>query len=201
MPKRVATKSVAAEQVHVHGQDERSNTDAEVAVKPNCFPNVVSENDDKEQGNVHEITVNILHDQRERPLTEIRFARFAHGAGRWVGPESFVVGTSIIITSQPKAAGRPQNQKCRREVDPGGPPTGSAMNPRVRRIAEDFRRIERRDVIAKVVVRALKRGPRRVNDERRQSEKDKQWLGPPNVCPHRLTKRWPWQSLSGPAVH
>src|SRR5947209_16944222 len=110
MPERVATKSVAAEQVDVHDQDQRSNTNAEAAIKPKCFPNVVSEDDDEEQRDVHEIPVNILHDQRERPFPEIRFARLAYRAGRWVRPESFVVGASIIITGQPKTAGRPQNQ-------------------------------------------------------------------------------------------
>src|SRR3954453_4838463 len=58
----------------------------------------------------------------------------------------------------------------------------------MRRIPENFRRIERRKVRSEVVMRVLKCRPCRVDDERREPEEDKQRLLPPNVRPHGFAK-------------
>ena len=65
---------------------------------------------------------------------------------------------------------------------------GFAPNHAVRRIAEDLRRIERREVRPVGVVRVLERGPRRVDDEAAEDDEDDEWLKPPCVAPHRFTK-------------
>src|SRR6266850_3291998 len=56
------------------------------------------------------------------------------------------------------------------------------------RIAKQFRRIKRRDVIAEEIIFPLKRRPRGVDDESRQSDKNEQWVNPPNVRAHGLAK-------------
>ena len=54
------------------------------------------------------------------------------------------------------------------------------------RIAKQFRRIKRRDVIAEEIIFSLKSRPRGIDDESRQSDKYEQRLDPPNIRAHRL---------------
>ena len=56
------------------------------------------------------------------------------------------------------------------------------------RIAKDFRRIKRRDVVTKIIMRSLKGRPGRVNDERAKAEKNEQRLRPPDIGAHRFAK-------------
>src|SRR4030095_16051562 len=56
------------------------------------------------------------------------------------------------------------------------------------RIAKQFWRIKGRDVIAEEIIFSLKRRPRGVDDESRQSDKNEQRLDPPNVRAHGLAK-------------
>ena len=48
---------------------------------------------------------------RKGALAQIGFARFAHRAGRRIGPERFVVRPSIIIAGQPEPTRSPQDQQ------------------------------------------------------------------------------------------
>src|SRR5436305_3789086 len=169
--------------------------------KPKRFPNIVSEHHDEEERDVHEIAVDILHDQRKRTLAEISFPGLADGAGWRVRPERFVIRASIIIAGQPKSARRPQNQERRRIVDPTRPPAWRAFDPGVGRVAENLRRIKRRDVIAKKIISSLKGGPRRINDESAEADEYEQRLDPPGVAPHRFAKRTRRQSCTRRAVH
>ena len=142
----------------------------------------------KDEREIEKIAVHVLHDQRKRTLAEIRFARLAHGARRRIGPERFVIGAAIVITGQPESARRPQDQKRRRKQQPGRPPGRLRSEPTVRRVAENLRRIKRRKVVAEIIMRSLKRRPRRINDKRRQSEKHQQRLSPPHIGAHRLAE-------------
>src|SRR5215471_18840645 len=100
----MAAECVTAEQTNIYSEDERADADAESAVEPERFPEVVGKNDGKEERDVHEVAVNVLHDERERTLTEISFARLADGARGRVGPKRFVIRAAIIITGHPKSA-------------------------------------------------------------------------------------------------
>src|SRR5256885_15628253 len=68
MAKRVTTKSVAAEQNHVHRQHHSPETDAEGVLasrrvgKPHCFPDIVAEENQKEQRHIQKVSVNVLHE-------------------------------------------------------------------------------------------------------------------------------------------
>src|SRR5207247_1721946 len=62
-----------------------------------------------------------------------------------------------------------------------GPPTRLRAKPAVRRIAEQFRRVERRKIRSGVIVITLKRCPCRIDDECRQTTENHQRLNPPRV--------------------
>src|SRR4029079_10822665 len=109
--------------------------------------------------------MHILHDERKGTLAEVGAARLADGAGRWIGPESFIVGTTVIITGEPKTARRPENEKGRRKEEPGRPPKGFGPEPAVRRGAKKLRRIKGRKVGAEIIIFSLERRPGRINDE------------------------------------
>ncbi len=120
------------------------------------------------------------------------FARFADGAVEWVGPERLVIGAAIIITGETKTGRRPQNQKRRRKRQPRRPPAGFWTKNGMRRGAEEFRRIKRRQIICAIliepIVGSLKCRPSRVDQESRKSQKYEQWLRPPSTASHGLTK-------------
>ena len=78
-------------------------------VEPERFPNVVTENQDENEREIQEIAMHVLHDERERALAEIRFARLTDSARGRVRPECFVIRAAIVITGQAESARRPQN--------------------------------------------------------------------------------------------
>src|SRR2546423_12978771 len=106
----MTTEGVSAEQNHVHRKNERADTDSETVINPQCFPNIVTEDQNKNQGEIKKVAMDILHDEREGSLAEISFARLANGAGGRIGPERFVIRSAVVVTRQPKSARRPQYQ-------------------------------------------------------------------------------------------
>ena len=66
-------------------------------------------------GNVKEVAVNVLQDQRKPILATIIVTRFAYGARDRVRPKSFVIRSSIVIASKTKSARCPKYQDCRRD--------------------------------------------------------------------------------------
>src|SRR2546423_1596197 len=100
--------------------------------KPKRLPNVDGEDDNEGECQIKEVPVDVLHDERERPLTEICFSRLAYGAGGRISPEGFVIGAAIVVAGQSEAAGRPQNQKGGRKQKPGRPPDRFWSKPAMR---------------------------------------------------------------------
>src|SRR5579862_5885928 len=98
----------------------------------------------------------VLHDEREASLAEIAFARLAHGAGWWIGPERFVICASVVVTGEAEEAGYPEDEECGRVRQEARKPVRLGAEERVRRTAEEFRRIERRNIWAEGVVLVLK---------------------------------------------
>src|SRR6266851_7110767 len=105
MAERMATESVPAEQDNINRKHDGADADAERTaaghrtVEPKGFPNVVTQNQNENEREIQKIAVHILHDQRERTLTEISFARFADRARGRVGPKRFVVSAPVIVAS------------------------------------------------------------------------------------------------------
>src|SRR6266404_461791 len=165
MSQRVTTECVTTEQNDVDREHNRANANAERTPaarhidKPECFPNIIGQDQNEKKREIKKVAVNVLHDERERTFAEISFARFADRAGRRVCPKRFVISATIIITGEPKFARSPQNQKRGRKNKPRGPPVWLRAEPTVRRIAKNFRRIKRRDIVAKMIMGSLKCSP------------------------------------------
>src|SRR5207253_9909696 len=70
---------------------------------------------------------------------------FAHRARGRVGPERFVICAAIVIAGEPEASRRPEDEESRSEEQPGRPPARLGSEPGVGRIAEEDRRVERRE--------------------------------------------------------
>ena len=111
----MTTESIAAEQDDVDREHDCAGADSERTaaghriVEPECFPNVVAQDQNENEREIQKIAVDVLHDERERALAEIRFARLTDSARGRVRPECFVICAAIIITGESKSARRPQN--------------------------------------------------------------------------------------------
>ena len=80
--------------------------------EPKTFPRIVTENENENHRDIHEIAVDVLDDERKRAFTQITLARLADGAIHRIGPERLVIGTAIIVTGKAKTRRRPQDQNC-----------------------------------------------------------------------------------------
>src|SRR5262249_11677611 len=122
--------------------------------------------EDKDDGEVEEVTVQILDEQRELRFAPVGLARLAYGARRWIGPEGFVICAAIVIAGESESARSPQNEHRRGEGNESRPPAWSA--------GHEQRRIHRRQIARarKRIVRVLERGPGRVDDESRETEEN-----------------------------
>src|SRR6266567_7712082 len=102
MAQRVTTKRVTAKQDNVNCEHDRPDANSKLVVEPESFPDVVTQDQNENERKIQKIAVHVLHDQRERTLAKISFARFADRACERIRPERFVIGAAIIITGQPK---------------------------------------------------------------------------------------------------
>src|SRR6266404_6249854 len=132
--------------------------------------------------------MHVLHYERERSFAPVAFARLTDSTRRRISPECFVIRAAVVVTGDTKSRGCPQNQQSRRENEPAGPPARFRSKPTVWRIAKNFRRIKRRNVIAKEIILSLKRSPRGIDDENRQPNKNQEGLSPPYIGAHRLAE-------------
>src|SRR5436853_3227401 len=85
MPHRMAAERVGAEEADVDEQNDGADADPElhaaVAIgPPERLPGVVGKQHDEDAGEIEEVAVNVLQDQRERVLAPVAFARLANGA-------------------------------------------------------------------------------------------------------------------------
>src|SRR5437016_3129668 len=100
MAERVATKSITAEQNDVDREYNCSDADSERPAaghriaEPECFPNVVAQNQNENEREIQEIAMHVLHDERKGALAQISLARLAHRAGRRVRPERFIISAA-----------------------------------------------------------------------------------------------------------
>src|SRR5438105_4247968 len=143
---RVAAQRVAAEEDHVHGQHERAQADAEGDAarhgigEPHRLPDVVEKDDEEHQGEVEEVAVDVLQDERERALAEVALAWLAHRARRRIGPECLVVRAAVVVAGHAEAAGGPQDEQGGRERQRHRPPCRPEAEPPV--LSEEEGRVE-----------------------------------------------------------
>src|SRR5437870_3102337 len=111
----MTTKCVATKKDDVDREHDCADTEPEGTVashrivEPERFPNVVAQDQNENEREIQKIAVNILHDERERALAQISFARLADRACRRVGPERFIISATIVVAGQPESSRRPQN--------------------------------------------------------------------------------------------
>src|ERR1700735_1862095 len=115
MPQGVASKGIASEKNYVYRENEGAHADVEAVLPPHRVPGIFRQEKDENHRDIHEVTMDILNNQRERSFAEILLARLAHGAVWRVHPPRFVVSAPIVVAGNSKAAGSPQDQKRCRE--------------------------------------------------------------------------------------
>jgi len=111
MPERVTTKSITRKQDEIDCQHDGADANSKPVRKPQRFPDIVRQNQQKEEREVEKVAMNVLHDQWERTLAPIAFSRLAHCACWRIRPKCLVIGAAIIIAGQPKSTRRPKNQQ------------------------------------------------------------------------------------------
>src|SRR5260370_5666158 len=109
MTQRVTAKSVTTQQDDINREHNRADADSKSIIEPERFPNVVAQNQNKNECEIQKIAMHVLHDERERALAPITLARLTDRTRRWIRPECFIISAAIIITGQSKSARRPQN--------------------------------------------------------------------------------------------
>ena len=86
MSQRVTAECVSAEQNDVGREDNCAESDSEMSRaglrigKPERFPYVVRQEDEKNQREVEEVPMDVLNDQRKRPLAAISLSWLSHRA-------------------------------------------------------------------------------------------------------------------------
>ena len=126
------------------------------------------------RGDVEEVAVQVLQDQREAGLAGVGRVRFGDGAGGGRLPDRTVVGAAVVVAGQPE-----QQQERQRQQRVGQQRqqarTGQDLRPELAGLAaldRQARRVERRQVVVLLdeEVVPLERPHRRVDDERREAE-------------------------------
>src|SRR6185369_10649171 len=90
--------------------------------EPQTVPGIARQDDDENDGEVHEIAVDVLDDEGEITFAEVAFARFADGAVGGIGPERLVIRAAIVVAGETKSAGSPEDKEGARENQPMRPP-------------------------------------------------------------------------------
>src|SRR5437016_10718873 len=105
----MTAESVTAKKDDVDRENDCADANAEPAIEPDRFPNVVEQDQNKNQREIKKVTMNVLHDERERSLAPVCRSWFANGAARRIRPKRFVVRAAIVITRHPESARGPKN--------------------------------------------------------------------------------------------
>ena len=193
----MTSQRVSGEQYHVAQQHEGADADAERLLagdgigEPEGLVDVIAQHQQEQERNVQEVAMDILHDQREGGLSPVSSAGLADRARGRIRPERLVVGAAVVVAGDPEDPGKGQDQQSRREDQPARPPGRLRPEPRVRRAAEELRRVEGRKIRSVGIVVALECGPGRVDDEAGEDHEDDRRLHPPSVTAHALAETTP----------
>lgn len=117
----MAAEGIASEERGVYHKHQRTHADTKSfssgsrIVKPHSLPCVIGKDEYKDDRQVKKIPVNILQNEGKGVFTPVGLARFRDGTCRRIGPKGFVISAPVIITRDPHASRRPQDQKRRRK--------------------------------------------------------------------------------------
>ena len=103
MPQGMTGAEIESQQNDVNEQYECANADSESLCEKECLHRVMPQKNKKNDRKIHEITMNILKDEREAVLAVIIALAFGHGASRRVEKECPIVRLAVVITSCSKS--------------------------------------------------------------------------------------------------
>src|SRR5258707_3171974 len=114
VPERMTRQRIAGKQNYVHEQDQRANTNAKMSAawrsEPKRSDRVIPENEEKDDGDVKKITMQVLQDEGETGFAAIAMrARLAHRASRRIKKESAIVSLPVVVAGGAKTERCPQN--------------------------------------------------------------------------------------------
>lgn len=111
----MARKGVKREEANVDEHDERAEADAELAFEEEGSENVVPKKTQKEDGEIKEIPMNILKNERKTSFAFVVLAevRFTDSTGRRIEEEGAVVGFAVVVASGTEAERSAKNQQRR----------------------------------------------------------------------------------------
>src|SRR5581483_4422664 len=90
---------------------------------PEGVQSIPAEYHEKNQGEVHEIAVQVLKQKRPVVLAPVALTRLTDGAGGWVRPEGTIICLAVVVAGEAKQAGKCQDEEPCRERRPGGQPS------------------------------------------------------------------------------
>src|SRR5713101_5443925 len=135
---RMTGKQIQRQQDDIHQQDNRTHAYPEAVVKKEAADRIMPEKRDEYHRQIKKIAVQVLQDERELGLAEILAPRFfGNRATRRIKKE-----IAVVVARGPEPQRPTQNQQCRRQF----PPVVMGINQR---------RVERREIRAPLVIRAL----------------------------------------------
>src|SRR5579884_3742436 len=114
MAQRMAAEGVTAQQDDVQGQHQCADAEAEVPLvggvagsidleEPRRLEGIPRQEKDEGNGDVQEIAMDVLNEQRAEAFAPVALARLTNSAVGRIGPERLVVGTAIVVASHAEA--------------------------------------------------------------------------------------------------
>ena len=193
MTEGMAAERVACEQGRVDQEDDAPDPDPETAVAEERAEGVVIQDEDEQAGEVQRVPVQVLDEEETRLPAVFSAADPADGARRRHREERAVVGLAVVIARRPERQGEDQDQDRRGLRQDRRPPCRPPAEPGVlqwsragrRRVHEQKRRVERRQIRSGKVVRPLEGGPGGVHREAAQAQDGEERADPPPVGSRR----------------
>ena len=91
--------------------------------------------DEEQRGEIEEVAMDVLQDEREPGFPAVAGTLVPHRAGRRGPEERAVVRAAVVVAGDAEEAGKRQDEQCRRKRQPAGPPRRLGPKPGVRRVA------------------------------------------------------------------
>src|SRR6266481_1125887 len=119
MAERMTGKRVERKERNVDRQDERADTNSEMALEKERADGVVPKKNDEQNREIEKVAMDILEDERKRGFPAIIAAgRLANGTSGRIEEKRAVVRFAVIVAGRAKAERSSENQQCRREWPP-----------------------------------------------------------------------------------
>ena len=171
----MARQRITGEQRDVDHHDHPDEPDPPALPLAEREEGVLPQEEERDEGEVQEIPVDVLEDEREGSLERVApvDGRLANGTAWRIREIRPVIRLAVVVAGGSEAERDPQDQDCRRE-------------PRGQPVRADQGREERREIAAGLIRRTEhgtpdQRRKQRVDDEGAKAHGDDQGLSPPGL--------------------